>query len=106
MGEPLRSPKGLLNLRGELIMKKMLMMLIVVTMMAFTNYCGNHYTVQGYISDISAETIELTDDFGQIWTIDYEKGYEKGDCVKITFFDFEDCDRKNDAVTKVRKIRK
>lgn len=87
-------------------MKRLLIMLTVVTMMFFASYCGNHYTVRGYISDITPEIIELTDDFGQIWTIDYEKGYEEGDLVKITFCDFEDCDRKNDAITKVRKIRK
>ena len=84
----------------------MLMMLIVATMMIFANYCGNHYTVQGYVSDITPEIIELTDNSGEVWEIDYEKGYEKGDCVKITFCDLEDCNRTNDIVTNVRKIRK
>lgn len=87
-------------------MKKKLMMLIAAIMMLITNYCGNHYTVSGYISDITPEIIELTDDFGEVWEIDYEKGFVEGDCVKITFCDLEDCNRKNDIVTNVRKIRK
>ncbi len=87
-------------------MKRLLIMLIIVTIMFFASYCGNHYTVRGYISDITPETIELTDDFGEIWAVDYKEGFAEGDCVKITFCDLEDCNRKNDIVTNVRKIRK
>lgn len=87
-------------------MRNKLMMLIVVTTMLVASYFGNHYTVSGYVSNITPEIIELTDDCGEIWEIDYETGYKEGDLVKITFCDLENCNRRDDIVTNVRKIRK
>ena len=74
---------------------------------AIAGYEDTHYTMEGTIVSTSFNGgICIEDTSGNLWDMD-NVGYCRGDEVILTFFtDYTDTTRKDDKITKIKRIKK
>lgn len=80
----------------------------IVWFLSIGDTIDHNYTMWCNVYEVNGDEVLFIDDTGNIWAIENDRGieYTEGERVKIYFFDNYTTDRKDDEITKVKKIAK